>query len=248
MRIAILSVIILVCMIVLFIRWPADPLAAVRTAYQSGDYPTALRLLLPLAERGHPRAQEMLGAMYANGTGVDQDYVVAAEWARRAANQGGAVAQAQLGLMYASGLGVPQDGAQAFAWYSLAADQGNVLAQSALGAMYLEGGAIPVDVAKGLHWSLLAAEKGDSNAQVRAAVLYEQGIGTSQNYIQAHKWYNLAVASYAPSDIELSAKVAQARDRLAAKMSPDQIAEAQKIAREWQQTQSHKGPIDIARS
>jgi len=235
MRAAIVSVIVIICIIALVIRWSGDPLAAVRAAYNSGNYATVLALLWPLAQGGHPRAQGMLGAMYANGTGVEVDYVAAVAWSRRAADRGDAVAQAQLGLMYASGLGVDKDPAEAFAWYSLSADQGNVFAQSELGAMYIDGRSVPVDVAKGLHWSLLAAEQGDSGAQVRVAVLLEQGIGTSQDYVQAHKWYNLAVASHAPSNIELSAKVAEARDKLAAKMSPDQIAEAQRNAWEWQQ-------------
>jgi TPR repeat protein len=247
MRAIILVTIVILC-VMLIVHISADPLSRVRAAYNTGDYTTVFNLLLPLAERGHARAQEMLGAMYASGIGVDQNYDAAAKWSRLAADQGDAVAQTQLGLMYESGLGVPKDGAEAFTWYSLAADQGNALAQSALGAMYIDGGAVSIDVGKGLDWSLLAAEKGDSRAQVRAAVLFEQGVGTSQDYIQAHKWYNLAVASYAPSDIELSAKVARARDQLAAKMSPDQIAEAQKIAREWQQKQHLKDPAAYARS
>ncbi len=233
---AIIFVAIVVLCVIVFVRISADPLARVRAAFGTGDYATVLNLLLPLAERGHARAQEMLGAMYANGVGVRRDYDMAARWSRVAADQGDAIAQAQRGRMYESGLGVPKDGAEAFAWYRLAADQGNALAQSALGAMYIDGSIVPIDVGKGLHWSVLAAEKGDSCAQVRAAVLFEQGIGTSQDYIQAHKWYNLAVASYVPSDMELSARVAAARDKLATKMAADQIAEAQRIVREWQQS------------
>ena len=106
MRTAVLFVIVLVFLVAIFVRWSADPLAAVRVAYQSGDYSTVLRLLLPLAEKGHPRAQGMLGALYANGAGVGQNYAAAVEWSRRAADQGDAVAQAQLGFMYASGSGV----------------------------------------------------------------------------------------------------------------------------------------------
>lgn len=241
MRAAIVSVVLIVCVIVLVVRWSGDPLTAVRAAYSSGDYELVLRLLAPLAGRGHARAQGMLGAMYANGLGVSLDYAAAVTWSRRAADQGDAVAQAQLGLMYARGLGVGKDPAEAFAWYSLSAEQGNAFAQSELGAMYIDGGGIAVDVAKCLHWSLLAAEQGDTGAQVRAAVLLEQGVGTSQDYVQAHRWYNLAVAGYAPSNMELSAKLAEARDRLAARMSPVQIAEAQRAAREWQQKQPPEG-------
>ena len=134
MRAAIVSVIVIICIIALLIRWSGDPLAAVRNAYNSGDYDRVLKLLLPLAEGGNARAQGMLGAMYANGTGVDLDYMAAVTWSRRAADRGDAVAQAQLGLMYTSGLGVDKDLAEAFAWYSLSAEQGNAFAQSELGA------------------------------------------------------------------------------------------------------------------
>ena len=42
-------------------------------AYQSGDFPTALREWEPLAEQGYASAQSNLGWMYDNGQGVPQD-------------------------------------------------------------------------------------------------------------------------------------------------------------------------------
>jgi len=47
------------------------------TAYNSGDYATALREWKPLAEQGDAYAQTSLGLMYANGDGVPQDYKTA---------------------------------------------------------------------------------------------------------------------------------------------------------------------------
>ena len=49
-------------------------------AARKGDYQTAYRLWLPLAEQGHPRAQSNLGVMYQYGQGVPQDYVLAHMW------------------------------------------------------------------------------------------------------------------------------------------------------------------------
>ena len=49
-------------------------------AYQNGDYATALKELIPLAEQGHPQAQYNLGLFYAKGEGVIQDYVKAYMW------------------------------------------------------------------------------------------------------------------------------------------------------------------------
>lgn len=47
-----------------------------------------------------------------------------------------------------------------------------------------------------------------------------------QDYIQAHMWFNLAGAGG-------NATALRNRDLVAAKMTPAQIAEAQRLAREW---------------
>src|SRR5258708_35749007 len=57
-------------------------------AYNRGDYATARRLWLPLAEGGNADAQTMLGIIYEGGHGVSQDYAAAVTWYRRAADQG----------------------------------------------------------------------------------------------------------------------------------------------------------------
>ena len=78
-------------------------------AANSGDFETALREWVPLAEQGHATAQFNLGLLYANGQGVPQDFAEAVKWTRLAAEQGQVSAQYNLGLMYANGEGVPQD-------------------------------------------------------------------------------------------------------------------------------------------
>lgn len=76
------------------------------------------------AERGDTHAQFNIGAMFANGLGVQLNYSQAACWYRKAAEQGFAAAQSNLGVLYAYGLGVSQDDIQAVAWFHLAAAQG----------------------------------------------------------------------------------------------------------------------------
>ncbi len=56
--------------------------------------------------------------------------------------------------------------------------------------------------------------------------MYTKGRGVPQDYAEAHLWFNLAAAQ----GIELSSKN---RDIIADKMSPAQITEAQRLAREW---------------
>ncbi len=108
-------------------------------AYKRGDYATALREWLPLAEQGVAYAQFNLGVMYRNGQGVPQDDAETVKWYRKAAEQGVAGAQYNLGHMYDEGLGVRQDDARAVKWYRKAAEQGVAYAQFNLGVMYRNG-------------------------------------------------------------------------------------------------------------
>jgi uncharacterized protein len=78
----------------------AGPSEDAGAAYNKGDYATALRLVRPLAERGHATAQNNLGFMYDKGQGVPQDYAAAMGWYRKAAEQGDANAQYNLGSLY----------------------------------------------------------------------------------------------------------------------------------------------------
>ena len=57
--------------------------------------------------------------------------------------------------------------------------------------------------------------------------MYRKGEGVIQDYVRAHMWYNLSAAGG-------NADVAKDRDLVAAKMTTQQIAEAQKLARECQ--------------
>lgn len=77
------------------------------------------------------------------------------------------------------------------------------------------------------------AAQGDASAQFNLGVIYAEGQGVPQDYVQAHKWINLAAAKGTGEDRNKRAKV---RRRVAAKMTPAQIAEAQKLAREWKPT------------
>ncbi len=61
--------------------------------------------------------------------------------------------------------------------------------------------------------------------------MYGDGWGVPQDYVQAHMWYNLAASRLPPGkDRDLAA---ENRDIIAERMTPAQIAEAQRLAREW---------------
>ncbi len=103
----------------------AGPYEDAISAYERGDYATALREFRVLAAQGHADAEYNLGVMYESGQGVPRDYAEAIKWYRLAAEQGFAYAQHNLGVMYENGQGVPHDYAQAHMWFSLAGAQGD---------------------------------------------------------------------------------------------------------------------------
>lgn len=85
------------------------------TAYDRADYKTALKVWLPDAEAGDPKAQTYVGEIYEKI--VPPDYAAARGWYQKAADKGYAHAAMNLGNLYEQGLGVPKDQRQAEAWY-----------------------------------------------------------------------------------------------------------------------------------
>ena len=161
------------------------------------------------------------------------DYATALRIFRALADQGNVAAQDALGDMYEEGRGVRQDYAEALKWFRLAADQGFDDAQNDLGWMFHLGQGVAQNDAEALKWFRKSAEQGHALAQYNLGVMYERGAGALQDYVQAHMWYNLAAARFSASENENRDSAVKARDFVASKMTSAQIAEAQKLAREW---------------
>jgi TPR repeat protein/uncharacterized membrane protein YhaH (DUF805 family) len=201
--------------------------------YGSGvpqDFAQALAWYRKAAEQGHAFAQNNLGMAYGTGQSVPQDDAQAVSWYRKAADQEDPDAQYNLGVSYAIGQGVPPDYVEAAAWYRKAAEQGHADAQSNLGVMHDTGQGVPQDFAQAVAWYSKAADQGYAEAQYQLGGRYWRGQGVPQDYVQAHMWYSLAASRLTGENRE---RYAEARDAVAAKMTPAQIAEAQKLAREW---------------
>ena len=145
---------------------------------------------------------------------------------RKQAQAGDAAAQNELGLLYYEGKGVPQNHKKAKEWFDKAVEQGHTGAQVNLGTLYLRGEGAPHSSQMALFWFSRAAGQEDALALAKLGMMYAQGRGVLQDYIQAHMWYNLSAARG-------EARSADARDALAKQMTPAQIAEAQRFAREW---------------
>jgi TPR repeat protein len=134
--------------------------------------------------------------------------------------------------LFYTGRGVLQDYDEAMKWWRKAANQGSADAQHFLGMMYYNGEGVPQDYTQAANWIRRAAEQGDFQAQSSLAIMYDKGQGVPQDYVQAYKWINLAAARWSAWDGRRKA-IVEIRAQLAAKLTPVQLAEAQRLAREW---------------
>ncbi len=184
-------------------------------AVNRNDFATAIRIMRPLADQGNARAQRLLGMMYNAGWGVPKDDAEAVKWFRRAANQGDGDAQASLGAEYRDGTGVPQDYVHAYMWFILAAQTEepgvNITAQNigllaAQRQAYNIDGTRPTEL-KPWQFSILKGAR---------AFNCQEGPGRDR----CVKVYGYLINL----------------DALALRMTPAQIAEAQKLANEWKPT------------
>jgi TPR repeat protein len=190
------------------------------------DGAEAVKWLRKAAEQGSARAQLSLGEQYCMGNGVKKDYAEAVKWFRKAADQGDAMAQFDLGSRFFLGQGVRQDYREAYKWYRKAAEQGLADAQCQLGTMLEPDGQLPPDDAEAVKWWRKAAEQGDARGQDGLGGMYQFGQGVPKDYVEAYKWYNLAAAQNETNS-------SRHRDSVAKYMTPSQIAEGQRLSREF---------------
>lgn len=160
--------------------------------------------------------------------GVDSvpDYIEAVRWYRLAADQNHAPAQTALGVLHSFGNGVPQSYEKAVTWFRSAASLEDPEANYRLGWSYEKGHGVPQDYAEAIRFYTLAAELGYAEARFRLGSMHFEGLGTPQDYLYAHMWFNLAAASG-------HREAEQDRDKVARKMTPADISQAQRMAREW---------------
>ncbi|MCX5831033.1 MAG: tetratricopeptide repeat protein [Deltaproteobacteria bacterium] len=204
------------------------------------DYPQALMWFILAAAQGDMEAREFRDTLAVKMTPkqITEAQKLAREFKPQSAyakslrelkalaEQGDAASQFNVGLIYYSGQGVSRDYLEALNWFSKAALQGHTIAQYNIGYMYEKGEGTPQDYVEAAKCYRQAAERGYQLAQYNLGYMYEKGQGVLPDEIQALKWYNLA-------SIQGEAKAKMARDRVTVWMSPAQIAEAQRLAREF---------------
>lgn len=111
------------------------------------------------------------------------------------------------------------------------AQAGEADAQYSLGLRYDNGQGVAQDFTEAVRWYRLAAEQGNPAAQYNLGAMYSNGQGVPRDVVEAYKWRSLA-ASRAPSDDQQ--RYAETRDALAERLSPDQLAEAEKRVADWE--------------
>lgn len=113
------------------------------------------------------------------------------------------------------------------------AEQGNADAQFMLGRMYDSGHGVPKDYAAAVAWWRRAANQGNAQAQVNLGYMYRLGQGIPQDDVQAHVWLSLAASRRSAVAEEDRKRIIETIGFIELKLTDDQRAMAQKLAREW---------------
>jgi hypothetical protein len=114
---------------------------------------------------------------------------------------------------------------------SKSANGGYPFAAMDLAEMYKAGEGVTQDYLEAAKWYRRAADDGYPLAQLHLGEMYRDGLGVPQNNVLAHMWFNVASAGPFQNG-------RRERDSLAKQITPEQITEAQRLAREWRRKNS----------
>jgi uncharacterized protein len=219
----------------------AGPFEDANAAERRDDYAIAIPLYRSLAEKGNVAAIKRLAFFYEIGVGFQRDWLEAAKWYSKATELDDQDAASSLGFI-ARNWQTMTRGPMDSTIYELvekAAKKGYPAAQFSLGILNYPitmgtwiYGAGKENLREALIWYRRAAEQGDPDSEVALGIAYAEGLGVPQDFVEAHKWYNLG-ASRSTKYEDIRASINERRDALALKMTTEQVAEAQKLARDW---------------
>ena len=143
------------------------------------------------------------------------------------AEAGDAESQVELGRRYLNGEGVAKREMEAVKWYRKAAEQNFAVAQYNLGLCYEHGEGVTADRVEATKWYRKAAEQNDVDAQYNLGMCYERADAGTEDWAEVYKWLSLAARQGHEGAkkfmIVLESKL----------MTPEQIAQGQKRAREF---------------
>ncbi|ABS67348.1 tetratricopeptide repeat protein [Xanthobacter versatilis] len=107
---------------------------------------------------------------------------------------------------------------------------GDPRAQGLLGFLYEYGKGVPQNYVAAANWYASAAEQGEATAQYLLGLLYDKGHGVPRDVVLSQKWLILATARASRRERDVYTRL---RNAVATKMSPAQLATAQRLAIEW---------------
>lgn len=194
------------------------------------NYEEAMRWWKEAAKHGYPLAMNNIGLLFANGQGVPRDPLKALAWWKRSAELGNGWAMNNIGDLYERGEGVEQSDALALEWYEKGAEADEPLAMYNMGSLHERGRGAAQDFKAALRWYARAADRGIAYAMHSLGQLTEAGQGTPVDLPEAHAWYTVAADYYIRADSEEIALNAQARERLAARLSADETERSRQLA------------------
>ena len=134
-------------------------------AFNSGDYRTAYKELLPEANKGNAEAQWAMGMMNYHGNPILSDIPEAAAWFKKAGNQGHSTSSLVIATMYFYGEYFNKSKRKSLEWMEKAAEQGSVMAMYRTGLFYGRGDTVPQDKIKAKKWFKLAYSQVDSDSK-----------------------------------------------------------------------------------
>jgi TPR repeat protein len=192
-----------------------------------------------LAEGGDATAQFNLGLRYSTQTPYfvvgPKDDAESAKWFSKAADQGFTNAQVEIGRAYYFGRGVVEDKNKAVNWFRKAAEQGSDDGAICLGLCYKYGDGVPANADEAVKWLTQAANKNNATAQFELGCCYSEYKGidyVKKNNVIAYKWLSLAKAQGKQGTID-GQYGSDALEYVAFYLSPEQKAEAQKLAAQF---------------
>ena len=169
----------------LFARYQQEPDQAKRMEY-----------LKKSAQMGYTPAQAELGDCYAQGRGVEKDYVKASEWYRRAAEQPPQQPEApqqtetpqQLFELYQQ----ESDQAKRMDYLKKSAETGYAQAQAWMALTYSQGYGVEKNAAEAARWFQRLAQQNSPEAWYWLGRCYFGGWGVAEDKVQAAGWFRKA--------------------------------------------------------
>jgi uncharacterized protein len=203
----------------------ADDFANAKQAFEAKHYAKAIRLLRPMAEKGDPRAQHLLGYAHMLGRGVKRGNQQAQYWLMKAAAQDYTPAIGLLGRLL---IGIDRSPTRGLPLMKIAIRRGDPATQAALGGFYLIGyPGFPVNMEESKRLLLLAADQKYKEVYLGLAWWHATHSGGKKpDYIEVLKWVIV--------DTRIGTGLVKVyRERALEHLNKAQVAEAKRRAAAW---------------